>query len=492
MARTAPPAAPDSRPPALSVRERLEVLFDPPGFHETFQFTRHAALLPGRMPPAGSADPLVSGRGLVAGRPAYAAAHVGDYLEGTQGWIQARTICGIMDLALKARAPFVWISGAGARDRHALSALLPDYARVFHYNALLSGAVPQIALITGPSAGAGFVPSLADFVIVCDGTDRLDLAASEMLAAGDGGESGMRALEEADVHLRVADDRAGLLAARRLVSYLPVPEGGAPGPAGEAAADDGFLQNLQPARARYDMLELLLRIADRDTLFEIQGEYAPNLITAFARFDGEAAGIVANQPKSADGAITPAAADKASRFVRFCNTYGVPLLSVVDVPGFGQSPLQGGVSSMTRHAARMLFAFSSATVPKITVIVGRAHGGAYLAMGARSLGADRVAAWPGAELTLVPPDRELGGVLRRDTDPLRAASDRHAAAGGRATAYSAAAAGVVDAVIDPSRTRPNIVAALRALSASRPARVHHIHAVPSRPMPAGRAATVPF
>jgi methylmalonyl-CoA carboxyltransferase large subunit len=147
---------------------------------------------------------------------------------------------------------------------------------------------------------------------------------------------------------------------------------------------------------------------------------------------------------------------------------------------------------MTRHAARMLFAFSSATVPKITVIVGRAHGGAYLAMGARSLGADRVAAWPGAELTLVPPDRELWGVLRRDADPLRAAADRHADAGGRATAYSAAAAGVVDAVIDPSRTRPYIVAALRALTASRPAKVHHIHAVPSRPMPAGRAAAVPF
>jgi len=489
------PPSPHPGSPAepLAARERLAVLFDEPGFHETFQFARHAALLPGRLPAEASSDELVSGRGLVEGRLAYASSHAGPFLEGTRGWIQARAVCGIMDLALKAHAPFVWMSGAGAPDRRALGAALRDYARVFHYNALLGGSVPQIAVITGPADGLAFVPSLTDFVIATASVRRVAVAGAEILADEIAAGPQERSPRGGDVHIVAGSDTEAVLAARRLLSYVAPPADAAgweaARPAAVAPPDDGVLQGLRPTAQRYDMAEVLHRIADRGSIFAVHRHYAPGLITAFARFDGEPAALVANQPAVGDGALTAEAADKASRFVRFCNAHGIPLVSVVDVPGFAPLGAGAGPRSVTRHAARMLFAFSAANVPKITVIVGRAYGGAYLAMSAKSLGADRVAAWPMADIRLVPAERDLGAMLRREAE---GGTDAPPASGGgrdRTSPYAAAAAGVVDAVIEPARTRAYIIAALASLRSRDRTGTLAIPATPARTMFAGRAAT---
>jgi acetyl-CoA carboxylase carboxyltransferase component len=463
----------------LSPHERLELLCD----DGSFEAIRSRVLSPKLGGRAREGDGVVGGLGRVDGRPVAVYAQDASYLGGSLGAAHADTIHRVMQLAGRSRVPVVgFIESGGARMQEGTAAL-GGYGRIFRQNVLLTGVVPQISIIGGLSAGGGcYSPALTDFVVMTEqaamfltgpGVVR-DVMGEDVTAA----ELGGRKVHERNgvTDLVVPDDAAAAAMGRSLLSYLPQHAGArlprilATDP---AISDPGAAVPLDP-RQVYDVRTAISGIVDGDSLLEIAPKWARSIVTAFARIDGRPVGVIANQPRFMGGVLDTESSQKGARFVEMCDRYGIPMVVLVDTPGFmpGTRQEQAGV---IRHGATLVRAFASATVPRVTVVLRKAYGGAYITMNSKDLGADMVFAWPNAELGVMGAQPAVGIIHRRE---LAAAEDPVALRDELAAAYAqeqlgattAAAGGFVDEVIEPHQTRARLAWAFAAMDDRRSAR----------------------
>jgi acetyl-CoA carboxylase carboxyltransferase component len=477
----------------LTARERLDILFDSGSFVEIQTFVSHRCRDFGMDQEQAPGEGVVTGYGLVDGRPVYAFAQDFTVMGGALGEMHAAKICRAMDLARAAGVPFVGLNDSGgARIQEGVDAL-NGYGNIFYRNTISSGVIPQISAILGPCAGgAVYSPGLTDFVFMVGGTSQMFITGPQVIKSVTGEEVSMEDLGGAATHNRVsgvahfyaADDRACLTMIRRLLAYLPSNNIEDPPPA--PMADDptrthAALRDVVPAETNkaYDVRDVILPILDLGDFFESQAFWAENMVTGFGRLGGRTVGVIANQVKVLAGSIDINASDKAARFVRFCDAFNIPLLTLVDTPGYlpGASQEHGGI---IRHGAKLLYAYAEATVPKIQLILRKAYGGSYLAMCSRALGADIAFAWPGAEIAVMGAAGAVEVIFREEMkaaeDPRKAREDRVAEYRERfSNPYAAAARGFVDSVIDPADTRPELIKAFTVLASkreTRPAKKH--------------------
>jgi len=474
----------------LSARERLGQLFTPSSFVEFGLWVKHHC--PELAAQAYPGDGVITGQGLVDGRSVVAFSQDFTVGGGAVGEMHAAKIVECLKTALKCGVPVVGFNdGGGARIQEGVAAL-SGYGQIFYHNTLLSGVVPQISVIAGPCAGgAAYSPALTDFVIMVQGTAHMFIAGPEVIRAATGEEISEDALGGAQAHAQLAgnihfvaaDERQAVSIVKQLLGYLPQNNLESPPevPWKHALTDAPELDDMIPEdpRKAYDIKEVIARLVDNHSFLEVQREFAPNIVVGFARLAGMAVGLVANQPAVLSGVLDIHASDKAARFVRTCNVYNIPLVTLVDVPGFlpGVAQEHGGI---IRHGAKMLFAYSASTVPKLTVILRKAYGGAYIAMCSRDLGADMVLAWPTAEIAVMGPEGAARVLYRRELDK---ASDRPALLKEKIDAYRkqhanpfrAAEAFHVDDVIRPASTRRLLCQRLSMLRAKRDLRPQKKH-----------------
>jgi acetyl-CoA carboxylase carboxyltransferase component len=457
----------------LEPLERLEALCDP-GTVQVLRSRVVSTRLGGR---AAAGDGVVGGTGLVDGRPVACYAQDGSYLGGSLGERHADTIVRVLQTARRARMPVVaFVESGGARMQEGTAALA-GYGRIFRETVALTGEVPQISIVSGASAGGGaYSPALTDLIVMTDdaamfltGPGVVREALGEEIDAASLG--GPRVHERNGVcHLVARDELAAALSVRALLGYLPSGAGeGLPRVAAREPelSDPGAAVPTEPRRS-YDVRDALAGIVDAGSLLELCPRWARNVVTTLGRIDGRPVGIVANQPHYLGGVLDAAGSEKAARFVSFCDSFGLPLVAVVDTPGFmpGSKQEQAGV---IRHGASLVRAFAAATVPKLTVVLRKSYGGAYITMNSRDLGADLVLAWPSAELGIMSARAAVGIVNRRE---LAASLDAEAERERLATAYAsehlraeaAAASGFVDEIIEPGQTRARLAGALQALA----------------------------
>lgn len=469
----------------MTARERINLLLDEGTFVELDAFVSHRCT---NFDMAGLEAPgegVVTGHGKIGGRQVFVFSQDFTVIGGSLGEMHAKKICKVLDLAVKVGAPVIGINDSGgARIQEAVDALA-GYGDIFYRNTLASGVVPQISVIMGPCAGgAVYSPGLTDFIFMVDKTSNMFITGPQVIKAVTGEEVTAEALGGANTHNTVsgvahfmgANENETVEMIRKLISFLPLNNlDEAPrintGDSGERLCE--ALNSIVPDNPNkaYDMKDIIREIVDNNDFFEVQPLYATNFITGFGRIDGCTVGILANQPKSMAGCLDINASDKSSRFISFCDSFNIPMVTFVDVPGFlpGSQQEYGGI---IRHGAKMLYAYSEATAPKITVIVRKAYGGAYLAMCSKHLGADSVFAWPSAEIAVMGPDGAANIIFRKE---IAEASDPQAARAQKiaeyteqfATPYQAAARGYVDDVIEPSHTRKLISNSLEMLSTKR-------------------------
>jgi acetyl-CoA carboxylase carboxyltransferase component len=427
--------------------------------------------------PTAPGDGVVGGGGTVAGRPVFAYAQDQSFAGGSLGEAHAATILRVMELAERAQAPVIgFIASGGARMDDGVAALA-GYGRIFRHNVRLSGRVPQISVICGVSAGGGsYSPALTDFVVMTEESAMFltgpgvvrDVMGEDVDAASLGGPRVHSA--NGVSQFVAADDRAAVELVRDLLSYLPQRAGDALPIAPPA---DGFAVDPSsgvPASARqvYDVRGVIAGLVDGGDMLEVSDRWARNMVTALARIDGRPVGVIANQPWFLGGVIDATAAQKAARFVRTCNAFGLPLVVLVDTPGFLPGTKQEGLG-VIRHGAKLLHAFAEAVVPKVTVVLRKAYGGAYICMNSKDLGADLALAWPGAEIGIMGPKQAVGVVHRRalaDADDPEAERDRLAAeyAEDHLSAAVAAQQGFIDEIVEPRDTRRRLAGAIAGLS----------------------------
>jgi len=459
----------------LDARGRLEALCDPGSLHVI-----RSTILPRReskrMRPG---DGVVGAAGTVAGRPVYAYAQDQSFVGGALGEAHADTIIRVMEMAERAGAPVIgFIASGGARMDDGIAAL-GGYGRIFRQNVRLSGRVPQISVISGVSAGGGsYSPALTDFVVMTEGSAMFLTGPGvvrdvmgEDVGADDLG--GPRVHSKNGVcHFEAGDDLAAVRLVRELLAYLPQHAGEAP-PMGPPAAVPGTAPDTtvpKEARRVYDVRGVIAALVDGGDMLEVSERWARNMVTAFARIEGRPVGLIANQPWHLGGVIDAAAAQKAARFVRSCNAYGLPLLVLVDTPGFLPGTKQEGLG-VIRHGAKLLHAFSEAVVPKVTVVLRKAYGGAYICMNSKDLGADLAFAWPDAEIGIMGPKQAVGIVHKRalaEADDFEAERDRLAGeyADEHVSAEVAARMGFVDELVAPRQTRSRLASGFAALAAA--------------------------
>lgn len=477
----------------LTARERINLLFDEGSFVELDAFVKHRCVNFGMDEIEVPGEGVVTGYGLVDGRPVYAYAQDFTVLGGSLGEMHAKKICKVQDLALKMGAPIVGLNDSGgARIQEAVDALA-GYGDIFYRNTIASGVVPQISAIMGPCAGgAVYSPALTDFIFMVDQTSQMFITGPQVIKSVTGEEVSSESLGGAMTHNKVsgvahfvsANDETCIAEIRRLLGFLPSNNMEA---APEVYSADDLnriipeLNEIVPENPNkpYDMKEIIKAIADDNDFFEVQPYYAQNMITGFIRINGQSVGVIANQPKVLAGCLDINASDKAGRFIRTCDCFNIPVLTLEDVPGFlpGTSQEYGGI---IRHGAKMLYAYSEATVPLVTLITRKAYGGAYLAMGSKHLGADMVFAWPTAEIAVMGPEGAANIIFKNEIaaseDPQATRTEKIEEYKGEfATPYKAAERGFVDDVIEPSTTRARIADALNMLASkreSRPAKKH--------------------
>ena len=467
-------------PPArerLGARERLEALCDD-GSLQVLRSGVTSMRLGSRAHPG---DGVVGATGAVDGRPIVCYAQDGSFLGGSLGERHAGTIVRVLETARKARIPVVaFVESGGARMQEG-SAALGGYGRVFRETVRLGGVVPQISVVSGSSAGGGaYSPALTDVILMTEdasmfltGPGIVREALGEDVDAATLG--GHRVHERNGVcHLVERDEAAAAARVRSLLGYLPSSAGEPPVravPSDPASSDPGAAVPVEQRRV-YDVRDALDGIVDADSLLELCPRWARNMVTALARIDGCPVGVVANQPRYLGGVIDAVAAEKAARFIGFCDAFGLPLIAVVDTPGFMPGTRQER-AAVIRHGASLLRAFASARVPKLTVVLRKAYGGAFITMNSRDLGADLVLAWPNAELGIMSARAAVGIVHRRElavADDVDAERSRLADlyAGEHLRAAAAASAGHVDEIVEPRETRARLAWALRTLAGSRP------------------------
>jgi len=487
-------------------RERLEMLFDKGTFQEFGAHAQHSCHRFGMEKKELPYDGVVTGTGYVAGRQVAAFSQDFTVSGGSLGFIHAKKIWDLLDYAGKVGIPVVGVNDSGgARIQEAVSAL-SGYAGIFYRNVALSGVVPQISVIAGPCAGgAAYSPALTDFIIMTKANSNLFICGPEVIKAATGEQASLdqfataaaHASVSGNVHLVAEDDAHALQLSARLLSFLP--QNNLQDPPHNLALpvpleDVPAFNDIIPAtnKEAYDVKRVIALLADDGDFFEIQGAFAPNIVVGFCRVAGVSVGIIANQPNHKAGVLDINASDKAARFIRTCNVFNVPVVNLVDVGGFmpGLAQERGGI---IRHGAKMLFAYSSATVPKITVILRKAYGGAYIAMCPVELGADAVFAWPTAEIAVMGAAGAAGVIFKSDIEKAGLASDeaKAAEAAGKdkkevlkaalaspaakakraeliaayeaefSTPYQAASLNMVTDVITPAETRARVALALR-------------------------------
>jgi acetyl-CoA carboxylase carboxyltransferase component len=457
----------------LTPLERLELLCDP----GSVQVMRSRVISTRLGDRAIDGDGVVGATGMVDGRPIACYAQDGTYLGGSLGERHADTIIRVLQTAERARIPVVgFVESGGARMQEGTAAL-GGYGRIFRHTVGLTGVVPQISIVSGSSAGGGaYSPALTDLILMTEdsamfltGPGVVREALGEEIDAASLG--GPRVHDRNGVcHLVERDVPAAAARVRELLGYLPSAAGEMPPlhePVGPELDDPGIAVPSEPRRS-YDVREAIAGIIDAGSMLELHPRWGRNVVTALARLDGRPVAIVANQPHHLGGVLDAVGSEKAALFVNFCNSFGLPLIAVVDTPGFmpGSRQEQAGV---IRHGASLVRAFAAARVPKVTVVLRKSYGGAYITMNSRDLGADLVLAWPAAELGIMSARAAVGIVNRRD---LLAASDPEGERDRLATAYAdehlraeaAAAAGFIDEIVEPADTRKRLVWALRALA----------------------------
>lgn len=472
----------------LTARERINLLFDEGTFVEIDAFVKHRCTNFGLEKVETPGEGVVTGYGMVDGRLVYAYAQDFTVLGGSLGEMHAKKISKIQDMALKMGAPIIGINDSGgARIQEGVDAL-SGYGNIFYRNTISSGVIPQITAIMGPCAGgAVYSPALTDFIFMVDKTSQMFITGPQVIKTVTGEEVTAEALGGAMTHNRTSgvahfvspNDEACIAEIRRLLSFLP--SNNMENPPVFDTADDinkiiPELDDIIPESPNkpYDMKEIITRIADDGDFFEVQPYYATNMITGFIRLNGQSVGVIANQPKVLAGCLDINASDKAGRFIRTCDAFNIPIVNFVDVPGFlpGTNQEYGGI---IRHGAKMLYAYSEATVPLITLIIRKAYGGAYIAMCNKELGADIVLAWPTAEIAVMGPEGAANIIFRKEIaeaeDPQTARAEIIANYKAEfATPYKAAERGYVDDVIEPSATRPRLIDALNMLASKRETR----------------------
>ena len=479
----------------LSARERLDLLLDPGSFVELDRFVTHRCTDFGLEAQQIPGDGVVTGYGRVDGRLVYVFSQDFTVFGGSLSETFAEKICKVMDLALRNGAPVVGLNDSGGARIQEGVASLGGYADIFLRNTLASGVVPQISVILGPCAGgAVYSPAITDFIFMVRGVSYMFVTGPNVVKTVTHEEVSFDQLGGADVHGGTSgvahfvhdSEPACLAAVRALLAYLPANNLEEP-PVERVAANDPedrreerLLELIPDAPSRpYDMHEVLRLVADRESLLEVQPEYAGNIITSFARLGGRPVGIVANQPAVLAGVLDIAASLKAARFIRFCDCFNLPVVTFVDVPGFlpGVAQEHGGI---IKHGAKLLYAYCEATVPKLTVITRKAYGGAYDVMSSKHIRGDVNLAWPTAEIAVMGPKGAVEILFKKEIEQ---APDREAETARRireytetfANPYLAASRGFLDDVIDPRDTRPRLIDALRTLATKRdrnPARKH--------------------
>jgi propionyl-CoA carboxylase beta chain len=472
----------------MSARERMEGLFDAGSFQEFGMHAQNSGRqfgLEGKKLPG---DGVVTGIGCVNGRVVAAYAHDFTVSGGSLGRIHAKKVCTLMDYAMKAGIPVVGINDSGgARIQEGVDSL-SGYGQIFYRNVQLSGLVPQIAIIAGSCAGgAAYSPALTDFLIMTKTHSAMFICGPQVIRSATGEKAELEQFATAsahasvsgNIHLVAEDDAHALQLTQQLLSYLP--SNNMDEPPHRIAEQlsmtpDQRFNDIIPADSKvaFDVHRVIEALVDEGSFFEIMRLFATNLVTGFARIDGVVVGVVANQPASKAGCLDIDASDKGARFIRVCNIYSIPIVTLVDVPGFfpGLAQERGGI---IRHGAKMLFAYASATVPKITLIMRKAYGGAYLAMCSSDLGADLVYAWPTAEIAVMGADGAVkvifGKEIAASENPLELMTKLNAQYREEfASPYQAAANGLITDVITPDSSRGVISLGLRSLLSKRETR----------------------
>ena len=465
----------------LTARERLDLLLDKNSFVELDRFVTHRCSDFGLDQQSFLGDGVVTGYGTIDGRLTYVYAQDFTVLGGSLSEAHAGKICKVMDLAMKNGAPVIGlVDSGGARIQEGVGSL-GGYGELFLRNTLASGVIPQISLVMGPCAGgAVYSPALTDFIIMVKDTSYMFLTGPAVVKAvthedvsfDELGGAQIHSTSSGVAHMAADGEEDAIFLAQRLISYLPANNMEEPPPVDmgdDPLRTDGELDSLIPMEPNrpYDARDVITRIVDRGEFLELMVNWASNILIGFARMGGHSVGIVANQPAVQAGVLDINASTKAARFVRFCDAFNIPIITFVDVPGFlpGTDQEHNGV---IRHGAKLLYAYSRATVPRLTVITRKAYGGAYVVMNSKHIRGDMNLAWPSAEIAVMGPEGAVRIIHRRTLaqaeDPEVVHKELVAEYREKfANPYIAASRGYVDAVIEPHETRPRLINALEML-----------------------------
>ncbi len=462
----------------LTARERLELLLDEGSFEEWDMFVEHRCVDFGMADNKIPGDGVITGYGTINGRLVFVFSQDFTVFGGALSEAHAEKICKVMDQAMKVGAPVIGINDSGGARIQEGVASLGGYAEVFQRNMLASGVVPQISMIMGPCAGgAVYSPAITDFIFMVKdssymfvtGPEVVKTVTHEAVTSEDLGGAIAHTSKSGVADLAFENDVEALLMLRRFFNYLPLNNRSKPPerPSGDAPDRiDMSLDTLVPdgANKPYDMKELIVKVADDGDFFELQPEYAKNIVIGFVRMDGKSVGVVANQPLVLAGCLDIKSSIKAARFIRFCDAFSIPVVTFVDVPGFmpGTSQEHGGI---IKHGAKLLYAYAECTVPKVTVITRKAYGGAYDVMASKHLRGDANFAWPNAEIAVMGAKGAVEIIHREDkNDPAKIAAREAEYKARFANPFIAGARGYIDDVIQPHETRKRVCRSLAMLA----------------------------
>lgn len=477
----------------LTARERLTLLFDQDSFVEIDTFVSHRSTNFDMAKTVAPGDGVVTGYGTVDDRLVFAFAQDFTVLGGSLGEYHAEKIVKVQEMALKMGAPIVGLNDSGGARIQEGVASLSGFGKIFYNNTISSGVIPQISVIMGPCAGgAVYSPAIMDFVYMVDKTSQMFITGPQVIKTVTGEDISSEKLGGAMTHNTISgvahfigkDDNETLAMVRDLLSYLPSNNMET---APVYASDDDPNRMIpefneiipdNPNKA-YDIYEIIRRMADNETIYDVMPHYAKNIVTCYIRLDGQTIGVVASQPKVLAGCLDINASDKAARFVRRCDAFNIPLLTIVDVPGFlpGTDQEYGGI---IRHGAKLLYAYCEATVPKVTMITRKAYGGAYIGMCNKELGADMVLAWPSAQIAVMGAEGAANIVFKKEieetADPAAKRQEKIVEYEEKfSNPYRAAELGYVDDVIEPAAARQRAISAFDMLASKReslPAKKH--------------------